>query len=106
MVLRQRKGVPSANEKKSFERVVQDLDAFPKVPETYVEHTAFGAIVAVVTFFAVCALIWSEFSYFLDPGYTFRFVPDADFTAKLTINVDITVGMPCDCKRDDDLLSR
>ncbi len=39
MVLRQRKG----GSKKSIEKVVQELDAFPKVPETYVEQTASGA---------------------------------------------------------------
>ena len=35
MVLRQRK--------KTLTTVVQELDAFPKVPETYVEQTASGA---------------------------------------------------------------
>ena len=38
MVLRQRKGGS-----KSLNKVVQELDAFPKVPETYVEQTASGA---------------------------------------------------------------
>ena len=37
MVLRQRKKV------EGIERVVQELDAFPKVPEDYVEQTASGA---------------------------------------------------------------
>ena len=36
MVLRQRKN-------KSINKVVQELDAFPKVPEPYVEQTASGA---------------------------------------------------------------
>ena len=37
MVLRQRKKV------EGIEKVVQELDAFPKVPEDYVEQTASGA---------------------------------------------------------------
>ena len=37
MVLRQRKG------RGGLEKVVQDFDAFPKVPETYVEQTNSGA---------------------------------------------------------------
>ena len=36
MVLRQRKN-------KTLAKVVEELDAFPKVPETYVEQTASGA---------------------------------------------------------------
>ncbi len=38
MVLRQRKGGS-----KSLDKVVQELDAIPKVPDTYVEQTASGA---------------------------------------------------------------
>ena len=43
-------------------------------------------------------MLYSEFNYFVFPGYKFRFVPDADFTAKLKLNVDMTVAMPCDCE--------
>ena len=51
---------------------------------------------AVVTALLVAALVWSEARYFLSPGYNFKFVPDADYETKLTINVDLTVAMPCD----------
>ena len=54
--------------------------------------------VAVVTALLVAALVWSEARYFLSPGYNFKFVPDADYETKLTINVDLTVAMPCDRK--------
>ena len=54
--------------------------------------------VAVVTALLVAALVWSEARYFLSPGYSFKFTPDADYEAKLTINVDLTVAMPCDRK--------
>jgi len=88
MVLRQRR--------KPVAQLVTDLDAFPKVPETYVEHTASGAYVAFVTFLLVMILVYSEINYFLWPGYKFRFSPDADMSAKLKFNVDMTVAMPCD----------
>lgn len=40
-----------------------------------------------------------EFSYFLDTGFTFKFSPDTDLDEKLTINIDLTVGMPCSSKK-------
>ena len=55
-------------------------------------------IVSIITFCLVMLMLYSEFNYFLFPGYKFRFAPDADFGAKLKLNVDMTVAMPCDCK--------
>ena len=54
--------------------------------------------VALVTFLLVCLLLYSELSYFLRPGLKFRFSPDADLAARLKLNVDMTIAMPCDCK--------
>lgn len=88
MSLRQRR--------KPVSQIVTELDAFPKVPETYVEYTASGAYVAVLTFFLVVLLIYSELNYYFWPGLKFRFTPDADLHAKLQLNVDMTVAMPCD----------
>ena len=34
----------------------------------------------------------------MNPDPVFKFVPDADFAAKLQINIDMTVAMPCDSK--------
>lgn len=53
-----------------------------------------------------CLILWllySEISYYLDANFRFRFVPDSDFSAKLKINVDLTVAMPCHgkCKLDE-----
>ncbi|TRY72158.1 hypothetical protein TCAL_00252 [Tigriopus californicus] len=89
MVLRQRKNT-------NIQKVVQELDAFPKVPETFVEQTTSGASISVVTFLLVTSLLWSELAYFWNPGFRFKFTPDSDFESKLTINVDMTVAMPCD----------
>ena len=60
--------------------------------------SSFFLLVAVITFLLVGALVWSEISYFLNPGFKFSFVPDADFEAKLSINIDMTIAMTCDCK--------
>ena len=54
--------------------------------------------VSILTFLLVVAMLYSELNYFLFPGHKFRFAPDADFMAKLKLNVDMTVAMPCDCK--------
>ena len=54
--------------------------------------------VAVVTALLVAVLLWFEAQYFLNPGYSMKFMPDGDYEAKLTINVDLTVAMPCDRK--------
>ena len=51
-----------------------------------------------MTLFFVIILIFNEFEYFLNPDPKFHFVPDADFEAKLQINIDMTVAMRCDSK--------
>ena len=54
--------------------------------------------VAVITFILVVLLLYSELTYFFWPGLKFRFAPDGDLHAKLKLNVDMTVAMPCDCE--------
>ena len=76
-------------------KVVQDFDAFAKIPESYVEKTNAGASISFITFFLVALLLWSEMSYFFNPGFTFKFVPDTDMLSTLSINVDLTIAMPC-----------
>ena len=51
-----------------------------------------------MTLFLACCLLYSEVNYFLNPGFTFKFLPDTDYEGKLSINVDLTVAMPCDRK--------
>ena len=53
---------------------------------------------AVITFILVVLLLYSELTYFFWPGLKFRFAPDGDLHAKLKLNVDMTVAMPCDCE--------
>jgi len=82
--------------RKPVTQIVTELDAFPKVPETYVEQTVTGAYVAIITFFLVVLMLYSEMNYYFWPALKFRFAPDADMNSKLKFNVDMTVAMPCD----------
>ena len=62
------------------------------------QKSQFYILVAVITFILVVLLLYSELTYFFWPGLKFRFAPDADLHAKLKLNVDMTVAMPCDCE--------
>ncbi|XP_044014075.1 endoplasmic reticulum-Golgi intermediate compartment protein 2 [Aphidius gifuensis] len=62
------------------------FDAFPKIPETYINKSAVGG---------TSCLIVSESFYYLDTRLNFKFEPDTDIEAKLKINIDITVAMTC-----------
>ena len=53
---------------------------------------------AIITFFLVVLMLYSEMNYYFWPGLKFRFAPDSDMNAKLKFNVDMTVAMPCDCE--------
>jgi len=49
----------------------------------------------VVTCCFIIWLLYAEISYYLAANFRFKFVPDTEFDAKLKINVDLTVAMPC-----------
>lgn len=51
-----------------------------------------------MSFLLIIWLIYSEIIYYLQSKYVFKFSPDTDIDAKLRINVDITVAMPCSSK--------
>lgn len=74
---------------------VKELDAFPKVPEECVDSTPVGGTLSIITFLFILWLIYSEVSYYLDSNLVFKYVPDTDMDAKILINIDITVAMPC-----------
>lgn len=56
-------------------------------------------IVSVVSFLIIGFLIYSEFRYYLDSKFTFKFSPDVELSQKLKINIDITIAMPCQSKQ-------
>lgn len=95
---------------------VKELDFFPKVEDGYKETSSVGGTgrceaaakvkgtytiifsVSVISFLLIFWLVYSEVKYYLDSRFIFKFSPDTDFEAKLKINVDLTVAMPCSCK--------
>ncbi|KAG5306157.1 ERGI2 protein, partial [Acromyrmex insinuator] len=76
-------------------KTVKELDAFPKVPEVYVDKTAVGGTFSIFTVLIIMYLVIAETSYYLDSRLQFTFEPDTDIDAKLQINIDVTVAMPC-----------
>ncbi|XP_028411434.1 endoplasmic reticulum-Golgi intermediate compartment protein 2-like isoform X2 [Dendronephthya gigantea] len=76
-------------------KVIQDLDAFPKVPESYQKTTASGGTVSILTFLFIGILIISEFQYYRATDIQYNYEVDADADSKLQINVDITIAMQC-----------
>lgn len=76
-------------------KAVKEFDAFPKVSTSYVETSPVGGTLSLVTCILITFLVFAEVQYFLSSRFIFKFLPDTDFDAKLKINVDLTVAMPC-----------
>lgn len=74
---------------------VKELDAFPKVPEEFVDSTPIGGSLSIITFFFIIWLVCSEITYYLNGNLVFKFVPDTTMDEKLLINIDMTIAMPC-----------
>ncbi|XP_029991684.1 endoplasmic reticulum-Golgi intermediate compartment protein 2-like [Sphaeramia orbicularis] len=81
--------------KKRALTLVKELDAFPKVPESYVESTASGGTVSLIAFTFMAVLAFLEFFVYRDTWMKYEYEVDKDFSSKLKINVDITVAMRC-----------
>lgn len=75
--------------------VVKQLDAFPKVPQTYTQSSPVGGILSLISVLVILWLVKSEIVYFLDSRLEFKFEPDTQMNNKLSINIDITVAMNC-----------
>ncbi|XP_075998249.1 endoplasmic reticulum-Golgi intermediate compartment protein 2-like [Genypterus blacodes] len=81
--------------KKKALSLVKELDAFPKVPESYVEATASGGTVSLLAFTIMAVLAFFEFFVYKSTYMKYEYEVDKDFSSKLRINVDITVAMKC-----------
>lgn len=81
--------------KKKALNLVKELDAFPKVPDSYVETTASGGTVSLIAFTFMAILAFLEFFVYRETWMKYEYEVDKDFTSKLRINVDITVAMKC-----------
>ncbi|XP_069894352.1 endoplasmic reticulum-Golgi intermediate compartment protein 2 isoform X2 [Dipodomys merriami] len=82
------------NRKKTL-NLVKELDAFPKVPESYVETSASGGTVSLIAFTTMALLTIMEFSVYQDTWMKYEYEVDKDFSSKLRINIDITIAMKC-----------
>ncbi|XP_028602402.1 endoplasmic reticulum-Golgi intermediate compartment protein 2 isoform X2 [Podarcis muralis] len=82
------------NRKKTL-NLMKELDAFPKVPESYIETTATGGTVSLIAFTTMALLTIMEFMVYRDTWMKYEYEVDKDFTSKLRINIDITVAMKC-----------
>ncbi|XP_075711868.1 endoplasmic reticulum-Golgi intermediate compartment protein 2 [Rhinoderma darwinii] len=75
--------------------LVKELDAFPKVPDSYVETSASRGTVSLLAFSVMAVLTVLEFLVYRDTWMRYDYQVDKDFTSKLRLNVDITVAMRC-----------
>uniref|UniRef100_A0A2K6H0M0 Endoplasmic reticulum-Golgi intermediate compartment protein n=1 Tax=Propithecus coquereli TaxID=379532 RepID=A0A2K6H0M0_PROCO len=85
------------NRKKTLS-LVKESDAFPKVPDSYVETSANGGTVSLIALTTMALLAIMEFSVYQDTWMKYEYEVDKDFSSKLRINIDITVAMKCHCK--------
>ncbi|XP_033645795.1 endoplasmic reticulum-Golgi intermediate compartment protein 2-like [Asterias rubens] len=76
-------------------KVVKELDAFPKIPESYQETSSTGGTLALLTFSLIIILVVSEVRYYMETRMKYEYNVDTDLTSKLRINLDITVAMKC-----------
>eukprot|EP00794_Sanderia_malayensis_P018190 gene18190-20004_t len=83
-------------QRKSAVKVIKELDAFPKVPDSYKETSASGGTVSVLVFTFIGILMISEFAYYKGTELKYSFEVDRDAESKIRINVDMTVAMKCD----------
>lgn len=82
--------------RKGAVRFVKELDAFPKVPESYVVTSAFGGTVSLIVFILMALLTISEFLVYRDTWMKYEYEVDTDFSSKIKIKIDITVAMKCE----------
>ncbi|TMS05979.1 Endoplasmic reticulum-Golgi intermediate compartment protein 2 [Larimichthys crocea] len=63
--------------------LVKELDAFPKVPESYVESTASGGTVSLIAFTFMAALAFLEFFVYRDTWMKYEYEVDKDYSRTL-----------------------
>uniref|UniRef100_A0A146KX15 Endoplasmic reticulum-Golgi intermediate compartment protein 2 n=1 Tax=Lygus hesperus TaxID=30085 RepID=A0A146KX15_LYGHE len=76
--------------------VVKQLDSFPKInKDDFIERSSIGGVASIIAYTIIILIIIFEIRYYYGSDVAFQFVPDTDFNAKLKVNLDITVAMPC-----------
>lgn len=74
---------------------IKELDAFNKVQDVCVETSPLGGTLSIIALIFIFWLLYSEISYYIHSNLIFKFSPDTELDAKLKINIDMTVAMPC-----------
>ncbi|XP_078272576.1 endoplasmic reticulum-Golgi intermediate compartment protein 2 isoform X2 [Rhinoraja longicauda] len=82
------------NKRKAL-NLVKELDAFPKIPESYIETSTSGGTVSIIAFTTIVLLSIMEFFVYQDTWMKYDYEVDKDFASKLRMNLDITVSMKC-----------
>lgn len=76
--------------------IIKKLDSFPKVnKEDFIEKSRVGGTVTVIAYILILWIIVHEVRYYFESHVDFKFMPDKDYDAKLRLNLDLTVAMPC-----------
>jgi hypothetical protein len=83
------------NRKQAF-RFVQELDAFPKVPDSYQETSAASGGLSVVVFAVITFLVISEIRFYSSRQLKFAYDVDPEYQGKLRVNIDMMVAMRCE----------
>ncbi|XP_044729124.1 endoplasmic reticulum-Golgi intermediate compartment protein 2 [Chrysoperla carnea] len=74
---------------------IKEIDGFSKYEEGCVETSSTGGFFTIISVLLSLWLIYSELNYWLSSQFIFKLSVDDDPNAKLLINIDITVAMPC-----------
>ncbi|XP_019631940.1 PREDICTED: endoplasmic reticulum-Golgi intermediate compartment protein 2-like isoform X1 [Branchiostoma belcheri] len=77
-------------------KVVKEMDAFPKIPESYVQTSTSGATVSILSFVLIAILVISELIYYSETNMKYEYNVDTELESKLKINLDVTVAMKCE----------
>ncbi|CAO2609319.1 Endoplasmic reticulum-Golgi intermediate compartment protein 2 [Lemmus lemmus] len=66
--------------------LVKELDAFPKVPDSYVETSATGGTVSLIAFATMALLTIMEFSVYQDTWMKYEYEVDKDFSSMFDLS--------------------
>lgn len=85
----------TGDKKVQLQDLIKQVDAFPKVENSYVTTNSFGGVVTLICWIGIGFLLYSEINDFLRPNMEYKYKVDHEKNSKLAINVDMTVKMPC-----------
>eukprot|EP00116_Pleurobrachia_bachei_P000488 sb/3460750/ len=81
--------------KENVTEIIKQVDAFPKVDDSYVTTNSFGGLVTLLCWAGISLLLYSEIMDFLTPKMQYRYTVDKEAEKSLDINIDMTIAMKC-----------